>query len=236
VVYGDLSVGVNFDKTRDSGFSYKCAACNNCCKAKAIRVGPYEILRLAQHLKLTTTAFIAAHTQSGGTVLRTDEHGDCGFLGPTGCTVHPHRPLACRLYPLGMIVEPDGTEKFGALVPHPQSRGNYGQSGTVGDYLAQQGVAPFIAANQIYEQLYNFLVLSLQRVAPEELENRQASRSAADQLGVGSLVSLWTDIDATLLNNHPDLSADAETTVQYHVAEIRRLVNLILVDEPEPQQ
>jgi Fe-S-cluster containining protein len=81
-------------------FSYVCHACNRCCRNKAIRVSPYEILRLARHVGISTTQFIESYTEAGGTVLPSKENGDCCFLGERGYSVHPDRPLACRLYPL----------------------------------------------------------------------------------------------------------------------------------------
>ena len=66
----------------------------------------------------------------------------CVFLGPRGCTVHPDRPLACRIYPLARWVAPDGDESFGHLEPHPQTAGLYGTRGTVDDYLTSQGLPP----------------------------------------------------------------------------------------------
>ena len=61
------------------------------------------------------------------------------FLGPQGCTVHPDRPLACRLYPLARWTSPEGEESFGHLEPHPQTAGLYGTSGTVDNFLTSQG-------------------------------------------------------------------------------------------------
>jgi hypothetical protein len=51
--YGDLVSRVNFDMKRDSAFTYACHACNRCCRNKAIRVSPYEILRLARYLTIS---------------------------------------------------------------------------------------------------------------------------------------------------------------------------------------
>jgi Fe-S-cluster containining protein len=148
MTYGDLVSHVKFDMERDSPFSYACHACNRCCCNKAIRVSPYEILRLARYLCIPTTQFIENHTEAGGTVLRSTENGDCGFLGERGCSVHPDRPLACRIYPLARWVSPDGEESFGHLTPHPKTKGVYGISGTVQDYLDHQQLAPFFEMSE----------------------------------------------------------------------------------------
>ena len=67
------------------------------------------VLGSLRRLGLDTTQFLARYTEAGGTVLRTrEEDRGCVFLGPRGCTVHPDRPLACRLYPLARWVAPDG--------------------------------------------------------------------------------------------------------------------------------
>ena len=58
MAYGDLVSRVDFNMRRDSPFSYACHACNRCCRNKAIRVSPYEILRLARYLGVSTTQFI----------------------------------------------------------------------------------------------------------------------------------------------------------------------------------
>ena len=123
---------------RDSPFSYACHACKRCCQHYRIKANPYEVLRLARHLGLTTTAFIDAHLVDDA-YLPHDEEGHCRFLGEQGCTVHPARPLVCRVYPLGLHVDGQGVERFSHLQPHPRTEGEYGATGTVDDYLRQQG-------------------------------------------------------------------------------------------------
>jgi Fe-S-cluster containining protein len=161
-------------------------------------VGPYEALRLSRRLGLTTTEVIARHTEAGGTVLQTREDGACAFLGPRGCSVHPDRPLACRLYPLARWVDPEGHESFGHLEPHPETAGVYGEAGTVADYLAAQGVAPYFAMGDRYGVVYERMVAVLERLAPDELERRSERRAAIDEMDAGSVASSMMDIDATV--------------------------------------
>src|SRR6185436_15777906 len=149
-------------KTRDSAFSYACHACTRCCYGKAIRVGPYEVLRLSRRLGVSTTEFLAQHTEAGGTVLVTNDDTSCVFLDERGCSVHPDRPLVCRIYPLARWVSPEGEESFGNLEPHPQTAGVYGTGGTVADYLHAQGLAPFFAMSDRYGALYDRMLEVLQ--------------------------------------------------------------------------
>ena len=201
--YGDLVSRVDYNLQRDSAFSYACHACNRCCHNKAIRVSPYEILRLARYLGLSTTDFIAAHTEAGGTVLQTKDNGDCGFLGERGCTVHPDRPLACRIYPLARWVTPDGKESFGHLTPHPKTAGVYGNAGIVQDYLDAQALAPFFAMSDRYGALYQRMVDVLEKFDPAELDKRAERRAEVDSLDKGTMVSLLVDVDATIKALHP---------------------------------
>lgn len=198
MTYGDLVARVDFDMTRDSPYSYACHGCNRCCHNKAIRVTPYEILRLARLLGISTTDFIVDHTEAGGTVLRAKPNGDCGFLNDRGCSVHPDRPLACRIYPLARWVTPAGVESFGNLAPHSQTAGVYGTSGVVQDYLDQQGLAPFFAMSDRYGAVYQRMVDLLETMDPGELEKRAARRAEIDELPAGSMVSIWVDIDASI--------------------------------------
>jgi Fe-S-cluster containining protein len=91
-------------------FSYEYKRCLRCCTGKRIRVNPYEVFRLARHLGTSTTDFLARYTIEGGTELARTGDERCVLLGESGCSVHPDRPLVCRLYPLGRHVkggEPD---------------------------------------------------------------------------------------------------------------------------------
>jgi Fe-S-cluster containining protein len=87
-----------------------------------------------------------------GAVLKRTEDDVCIFLGAEGCSVHPDRPLVCRLYPLGRRVAPDGTEVWLRSKPHPDSEGEYTIGGTIGDFIEAQGALPFMQAADNYAQ------------------------------------------------------------------------------------
>jgi Fe-S-cluster containining protein len=221
MAYGDLISRVDFDMHHDSAFSYTCHACNRCCRNKAIRVNPYEILRLARYLGISTTQFIKRHTEAGGTVLRSKENGDCFFLGEHGCSVHPDRPLACRLYPLARWVTPDGKESFGHLMPHAKTEGVYGTLGTVQDYLDHQQLAPFFETSDRYGKLYQRMVDILERLDPEELDRRAERRAAVDELSAGTLASMWVDVEATINEEAgPGDGRSIKEAVARHIGEI----------------
>ena len=224
--YTDTFDQIDFNMTRDSAFSYQCNACSRCCHHKGIRVSPYEILRLARHLGISTTEFIAQHTEAGGTMLRGSEDNDsaCIFLTPKGCGVHPDRPLVCRIYPLGRWVDTDGRESFGHMAPHPQTAGIYGNDATVAGYLRHQGLAPYFEISDRYGEVYKRMLEALERHDPEELEKRASRRVDVDNTEPGIVASPWIDIDAAVADfcaaRGRPIPADIEATVALHIEAI----------------
>ena len=129
---------------------------------------------------------------------RPDDHG-CVFLGPRGCTVHPDRPLACRIYPLARWTSPEGEESFGHLEPHPQTAGIYGTKGTVEEFLTSQGLPPYFAMADRYGDLYDRMVSILESYDPgEDVDRRSERRAEVDEMDAGVLATTWFDVDATV--------------------------------------
>ena len=131
-------------------------------------------------------------------MLQTREDRTCVFLDERGCSVHPDRPLACRIYPLARWVDTDGNESFGHLEPHPQTAGVYGDRGTVADYLEAQGLAPYFAMGDRYGVVYERMVDLLERMAPAESERRAERRAEIDEMDTGAVASSFFDVDATV--------------------------------------
>jgi Fe-S-cluster containining protein len=110
----------------DSTFTFHCHAAlpcfNRCCRIPTVILSPYDLLRLKQGLGITATELLQRYTRqeiepnSQLPLVLIDafrsEDGDCPFLGADGCTVYPHRPAACRLFPLtmGSRLTADGVE------------------------------------------------------------------------------------------------------------------------------
>ena len=117
---------------RNSPFSYVCNACGLCCHNKVITLSPYDVLRLARAAGISTREAIDRFTIRRGSILKFTDGGACVALEGTRCGVHRGRPLACRLYPLGIerIEDADG-EKFVMLEPAVGSLGVYGVEGDV---------------------------------------------------------------------------------------------------------
>jgi uncharacterized protein len=181
-------------------FSYQCDRCMRCCYDKGIQLNPYEILRLARDLNISTTVFIEKYTDNSGTQLKQTNEGACIFLQSDGCGVHADRPLVCRLYPLGRHLTPNNVESFTEIEPHPFSLGKYGINSTIAAYLEDQDVQHFLVAADSYANLFwrmlkrlhvhTSQLTAVDQSSIEELLMRTPVTSSANELGL--------DIDATV--------------------------------------
>lgn len=181
----------------DSPFSYQCQGCKRCCQHMLIRINPYEALRLARRLGISTTAFLAEHVDRDTAFLKLGVQGWCRFHTPeVGCSVHADRPLVCRLYPLGAGRFADGHLEYMHLHPHPQTEGQWGTQGTVGDYLQQQDTARHQAAAERLQQLFGALQAALARPAATTpaVPGMDAPPTVASPLQACD----WLDVDDTL--------------------------------------
>lgn len=167
---------------RGTPFSYSCAGCGRCCHDKRIQVGPYEVARIAQLLSLSTTEVLERYTDEGSALRFVD--GACVFLAGQGCSVHDARPLVCRLYPLGRIALPDGSEEIVELRPHSETEGTYGKNGKVGEYFEQQGATPYINAARLYYELLERVVRVLDAHVDEATEGEEADLAPPDLLDI----------------------------------------------------
>lgn len=183
--------------TRESPFSYTCRACSRCCHDKIIQLNPYEVARLAENRRVTTTEFLARYTERNGTVLQRAEEGACVFLTAEGCGVHQDRPLVCRLYPLGRKVTAEGEESFREVAPHPETEGEYGTGATVEEFLARQGAAPFIEAVDRYVEVVARMTAALVGAMHGDEELQHEVRGAVVRLAQGQdeVMPEWIDMD-----------------------------------------
>jgi Fe-S-cluster containining protein len=148
----------------------------------------------------------------------------CIFLNQQGCSVHPDRPLACRLYPLARWVDADGSESFGHLTPHPETAGIYGTGATVADYLDQQGVAAFFEMGDRYGAVYQRMLDVLESLDADELDRRPIRRKDVEETAAGVAALPWIDIDKTVAEfckaNGRPIPDDIENAVAIHIEAI----------------
>jgi Fe-S-cluster containining protein len=195
------STALVFNLMKDSTFFFKCQVCGACCCNKAIRVAPYEALRLARNLRITTSEFYRIYTEEGGTILRNKPDGGCIFLDSRGCGVHPDRPLVCRLFPLGQITDSQGAVRYASMPLHPDCLGLIGTDGTVETYLESQGTLPYFQYDKVYTAVFKEIIGKLPELKPNVKTSSQGADPAemnSSAAAPGSLLSPWLDIDASV--------------------------------------
>ncbi len=102
--------------TPESKFNFRChkdiSCFNKCCGDLDIFLTPYDIIRIKNSLKITSSQLLDNHTETVTLEktqlpfirLKMKEDGQCRFVSDDGCTIYADRPLACRYYPLGFGV------------------------------------------------------------------------------------------------------------------------------------
>lgn len=65
-----------------------CNGCTRCCRGDAVRIMPHEDASQWQT--------VAHPYQAGARMLAHNANDDCVYLGPSGCTIHDHKPEQCR--------------------------------------------------------------------------------------------------------------------------------------------
>lgn len=166
-------------------FSYRCTRCNRCCTGKRIQVNPYEIARIARARGVSTAEARERFTVEN--VLRQDDEDRCIFLGAQGCGIHGDRPLVCRLFPLGRVIESGGAVHFVRVDPS-WAHGEFGEAGIVADFVEAQGAGPFIAAADAY---FDWYCRARERLATG---GAGIERGGAEESGLDDLL----DIDSQL--------------------------------------
>lgn len=165
---------------RQSTFSYVCNACGRCCHNQVITLSPYDLRRIARAAGISSASARARFTIKRGLMLRFRDDGACAALDGVRCGIHPGRPLACRLYPLGLERgEGEAGERFVRLAPASRSAGEYGNKSTVHDFLEQQGAPGYLAMIDRYRPLIaRFRARVLELVDFEQVEPREFWRRA----------------------------------------------------------
>ena len=113
-----------------------------CCHGHAIALNPYEVLRIKEHLGISSEeleARLLSHYDRGLPLLMLPRD-PCPFLKGRRCTIYSARPLACRLFPFGMLC--DGKLK---TVFMPCEGVGRGRSFTLAEYIEEQGAGEYLA-------------------------------------------------------------------------------------------
>ncbi|MBN2321351.1 MAG: YkgJ family cysteine cluster protein [Acidobacteria bacterium] len=134
----------------------------SCCRNRVLTLTPYDVLRLKNNLRMHSDDFLTRHTEysldpATGFPLISIKLGSapeklCPFLISEGCSVYEDRPTVCRLFPLARVsgFEQDSKshDEFFYALSTPGCLGRMEERMlTVGQWLSEQGMDPYRAAN-----------------------------------------------------------------------------------------
>ena len=159
--------------TKDDTFSFSChpgVPCfNSCCGDVNIFITPYDIIRLKNHLGMTSTEFLKKYTVKPFTkeqalpVVLLKMHDDvegkpCQFVSEKGCTVYDHRPWPCRMYPVGVAsarteADPDAPEFYFLMSEDPCDGFKEKGEWTIRSWMKNQGVADYDAMGDLFREI-----------------------------------------------------------------------------------
>ena len=214
---------------RSSSFAYSCNGCGRCCRCFRIQVNPYEVLRLARHLGVSTADFTSRYLEDGP-YLRRREDGVCVFLGDKLCGVHPARPLVCRLYPLVRHVSAQDEEGFSILAQVPGGEGRFEGGGAVQDFLDQQGAEAYMAAADGYLRLFRRMDSGLARV--QGTADSEAVGGPAEEAGGAGGVNDLLDPDSMVARHCAAMGVtvpdDPEAMAAIHIEAIGKWLDAFL--------
>ncbi len=155
----------------DHKFKFRChkgiSCFNACCKTIDIMLTPYDILKLKQHLGLTSGEFLKQYTYPfefnknsiAGVKYKPVEGGTaCQFMTEEGCSVYTDRPTACRYYPVGLLSMRRADENFDtasyALVQEDHCKGHLEEREiTIKDYRKEQELEDYDEHGRGWRQL-----------------------------------------------------------------------------------
>ena len=158
---------------------------NECCRDLNQFLTPYDILRLKNHLGLSSGEFLLRYTsqhagpESGLPIVSlkpNDPHKlTCPFVTDTGCRVYENRPSSCRTYPLMRAVTRsrstgEMTARF-MVLREPHCLGfEEGKTRTLRQWIDEQGFAVY---NENNDKLMQIISLK-NRLIPGRLDNKSS--------------------------------------------------------------
>ena len=157
-----------FELSEDEPFCFDCQShvpCfNECCRDLNQFLTPYDIVRLKNHFKLSSSDFLNQYTtkhigpQTGLPVI-TITPADrferiCPFVTPAGCSVYENRPSSCRMYPVIRVLSrsrEDGNKQIRyALIKESHCQGfEQKRQLTVREWMDGQGLTLYNENNDL---------------------------------------------------------------------------------------
>ena len=138
----ELKMLRNNQLKKDDIFDFKCNACGKCCRRHDdIILTPYDLYEIAAKLEISVEKVVYDYCDRGiGEISQLPvvmvRRGKCAFLTKDGCILGNHKPVNCRIYPLGRGFDDDKLVYFS----QPVNCGDRNSTQTVADWLERNGV------------------------------------------------------------------------------------------------
>jgi Fe-S-cluster containining protein len=139
---------------------------NSCCRDVSIVLTPYDVLRMKRALGMDSGEFLEKYTFSPfsreqkipAVLLRMEpESKRCLFVTEAGCGIYPHRPWACRMYPLGVAEpkNPNPKDRAFFFLLHEDICHGHGRGAgcTIREWTASQGIEQYEMMGASFKEL-----------------------------------------------------------------------------------
>lgn len=154
----------------DNAFAFGChqqlECFTECCRMLELALSPYDVLRLRRGTGLTSKQLLEQYIvieHNGGDPfpclylsMVDDGRASCVFVGKSGCSIYPHRPGACRTFPLGRGVSrsPEALSERFVLIKEYFCKGFEEKTRqTPHEYLSQQETAAYHRFNDRFAEI-----------------------------------------------------------------------------------
>ena len=176
---------------KESKFKFDChkniSCFNKCCSDVNIFLTPYDIIRLKNHLKISSQEFLDKYTflpidenlNYPVVMLRMnqDENKTCPFVGSDGCSVYGDRPWSCRMFPLGVASPKENggkdDEEFYFLLEEPVCQGCKEEKyWTINEWMNDQKVKEYTEMGELFKgiSLHDYFTKNSKKLKPATLE------------------------------------------------------------------
>ncbi|MEZ5357204.1 MAG: YkgJ family cysteine cluster protein [Candidatus Zixiibacteriota bacterium] len=170
-------------------FQFSCKRHGDCCTnrySNPILCTPYDAFKLQTHLGVNSGEFkkhfadlvLASDLEFPVMLLSSPKvksfSDQCIFLDKNNCTVYEARPLVCRLYPLGRILNNDMTSYFFKVNTESNCGLGRGQSYTIDEWIEKTKSRPYLEWSEKFYKLLMKINLSKYQGIPDKFKSTLA--------------------------------------------------------------
>ncbi|MEZ5359832.1 MAG: YkgJ family cysteine cluster protein [Candidatus Zixiibacteriota bacterium] len=171
-------------------FQFSCKKHGDCCtnrETNPILCTPYDAFKLQTHLGVNSGEFkkyfadlVLASDPEFPVMLvsspKLNEHFDqCVFLDNNNCRVYEARPLVCRLYPLGRILDNDMTSYFFKVDTDKHCGLGKGPSYTIDEWIKKTNSKSYLDWSEKFYKLLMEIDLSKYQGMPDKFKSTLAT-------------------------------------------------------------